>query len=37
MPIVDPDRLVGADTTGFHRFGEQPLPISFESGDPGRG
>ena len=37
MPIVDPDRLVGADTTGFHGFCEQPLPIPFQHGDPGRG
>ncbi len=37
MSIVDPNRLVGADAAGFHRLGEQPLPISFESGEPGLG
>lgn len=27
MSIVDADRLIGSDATGFDRFGEEPLPI----------
>ena len=33
MPVVDPNRFIGADTARLDRFGEQPLPISLESGD----
>ena len=36
VPIIDPGRLVGADTAGLHRLGEKPVSVTIQGGDLGR-